>query len=370
MKLLRAEEKDSEIIKAFYGQQIVGGIVDYRIERPGSFFDQYRLTTKDYSTYLMLDDDGAMQGMASITFRRGYLNRVEQNIGFVTDLRVAPSRKAILMWAHLFMPALRKELHEHQCEYLFSALEQYENQAYNALIRPKNRKTHLPRYHLFRKFYNVIIFGRQPFRKPHLRTIKIEHAGIEHVEEICDYLKEKSVRRPLFYALTPDELLRRFREWPRFSAGNFLIARNHKRDIVGCMAPYNNKEVQQWVVARYHGKSEQVFQTSSLLSTFRLVKPFPDVGEPMQTKFVTHGAYDNPDIFYTLLDRAYEETTRNEFIVYQNFIGDFLTRPPWGFVWVKIPFGYYTLLNRNQPLPSFLRPNPFIPPPEFNYLFS
>ena len=159
VKLTQAAETDNEEIKNFYNPQVIQGIFNYRIERPDSFFDQYRLYSDNFKTYLLRDDDGSIQAMASVVFRKGYINHQEQTIGYVTDLRVGNSRKAVIQWAQKFMPVLRKEMVKNECKYIFSILELFESQAFNALLRRRNRSNHLPRYHLFRRFNLIAIMG-------------------------------------------------------------------------------------------------------------------------------------------------------------------------------------------------------------------
>jgi hypothetical protein len=223
----------------------------------------------------------------------------------------------------------------------------------------------MPRYHLFRKFYLVAIYGKHFFADYPLSTIKIETGKTEDIEPLCQYLQSKSVRRPLRYNTNVEELERRLRVWPNFSIQNFLVARNRQGQIIGCMAPWNNRDVQQVIAHKYKRQSFQVFSTSQTLGLFGLARPLPKPGHAFQFKYITHGAYDNPDIFYSLLNRAYYDCQNKELLVYQNYFGDFPTRPPRSFMHIKIPYGFYSVLDHEAKLPHFLHPNPFIPAPDF-----
>lgn len=365
MNLIKASENDSEEIKSFFNQNILKGVIDHRIQRTDSFFLQYRLITNDYSTYLLKNSNNEIEAMASILFRKGYVNHQEQSVGYVTDLCIKP--ETTTNWAKKFVPVLHRELKERDCQHVFSELEQYDNVITDSLLRRRDRNNNLTRYHLFRKFFLVVLFGRKFWRDEPLRSIKIDFGRTEDIESICNYLKEKSVRKPLSFNLTPEELERRFRVWPNFSIQNFLVARNYSGNIIGCMAPWNNKHVQQYVVHKYHGKSFQIYSSVKSLSTLGLLRPLPKEGSAFNMKFVTHYAYDNPDIFYSLLDHAFTNCSSNELLAYPNYIGDYETRPPRSFFSVKVPHGFYTLLDSSQKLPHYLQPNPFIPPPDFNY---
>lgn len=369
MQLYQATSKDDEDLKVFFNEQVINGLYDYKVVRPNSFFDQYKLSTKDYVTFLLRDNENKIQAITSILFKKAYINHKEQNIGYVTDLRVSNSRQATLAWTKEFVPALEQARLERQCEYVFSELEQYESKAYNLLLRRRNRNTKLPRYHLFRKFFLTVVYGKKFFAEPPLDSIRINLGQTEDIEPLCHYLQIKSVRRPLRYNISPEELERRCLEWPNFSIQNFLIARNKMGDIIGCMAPWNNRDVQKIVAHKYHGKSFQVQSTSRTLSLFSMTRPLPKVGESFSVKHITHSAYDNPDIFYSLLNRAYDLCQNKELLVYANYFGDYTARPPLSFITVRVPYGFYSVLDNDKKLPQFLHPNPFHPAPDFQYTY-
>ena len=227
----------------------------------------------------------------------------------------------------------------------------------------------MPRYHLFRKFNLTVIYGKTFFADNPLETIEIDYGKREDVEEVCTYLREKSVGRPLYFNITAEELERRCRQWPNFSMQNFLIARNPKGKIIGCMAPWNNRDVQKFEIHKFHGKSLQVAYNSRVLSYTRLTRPFPRKGECFKIKHITHSAFDNPDIFYSLLCHAYDDCQNQELLIYPNYFGDYVTRPPRSFISVRIPYGFYTLLDNHMKLPPYLHPNPFLPAPDFAFSY-
>ncbi|MCB0379531.1 MAG: hypothetical protein KDD33_13650, partial [Bdellovibrionales bacterium] len=217
MKLIKAGPTQDQVLKDFFNKQVMSGHIDYRLERPNSFFSQYQALTPDYSTYVLQNDQQEIGAMASVLFRKGYVNHQEQMVGYVTDLRVQASRGATLNWEQAFMPVLEKEMEERNCRYLFSTLEQYESQAYNTLLRRRKRPGGLPRYHLFRRFFQVAILGKRFFADEPLSTIEISRANLSDIEAIAEYLREKSVGKPLYFDLPPEEIERRCHQWPEFS---------------------------------------------------------------------------------------------------------------------------------------------------------
>jgi len=368
LELVEATEQHSALLQKFFQEQIVNGHIDYSVIRPNSFFDQYRLLSDDFKTVLLMDG-GTLLGAASITFVRGYVNRQEQTFALLSDLRIAQQRLAVQQWTLHFIPHLYKMLEERQCRYVFATMEMYENQAYNALLRPRKLRRNLPHYYLYRKLNLYYFLGRWPFAPDPMPSIRVTHATSADIERICDYMMQKKIGSRLYVNVNPETLQKRFETWPSFSIHNFLIARNHKNEIVGCMAPWNNRDVQQTVVHKYKDEARLLFETLKISSFFRLSQFLPDEGKILNLKYVTHCAVDNAEVFYSLLCRAYAETARGELLVHTNYFGDHITRSPLSFISTKVPYGFYSVFPPEEDLPAFLKPNPFSPPPDFNLVY-
>ncbi len=365
LQLIQAEERHSELLKKFFEQQIISGHVNYSVRRTNSFFDNYRLLTDDFVTIMLMDGD-ELVGAASILFIKGYVNRQEQLFGYLCDLRISQTRKAVQNWTEYFIPYYYKTIEAKNCKYVFTCIEQFENQAYNALIRPRRLKRNLPHYYLMRKLNLVFFLGRWPWSPNPIPAIRISHAWESDLEELSDYMMQRKVGSRIFINTDKERLLDRFRTWPNFSVSNFLIARNYKNEIIGCMAPWNNSGVQQYVVRGYSPEAELLRGTLDITSTLRMTHFMPQVNQPFQLKYITHCAVDNPEVFYSMICRAYAESQRGEILVHTNYFGDFHTRAPLSFMTTKLPFGYYSVFSPEEELPSFLKPNPFAAPPDFN----
>jgi hypothetical protein len=368
LQLIEAQEKHSPILQKFFASQIVSGHVDYSIQRSHGFFEHYKLFSDDSMTLLLMDSEQNLLGTASVLFSRAYVNHQEQTVAYLCDLRISQKRKVIQEWSSFFIPALYKKLEEKNCKYVFSLIEQFENQAYNALLRPQKLKRSLPHYYLYRKLNMIFFIGKWPWAPEPMPSIRLSHGEEKDLEEICTYLMQKKIGSKFYFNLTPDALKQKMKIWPNFSPYNFILARNSKGQLVGCMAPWNNRDAQQWVAQKYSGEGELIYNILKLTKPFRLTTAFPPPGRPVNTKFLTHLGVDNAEVFYALLHRAYAESEHDEILVHTNYFGDYHTRPPEGFMSTKIPFGFYSVLSPEADLPAFLKPNPFSPPPDFNFV--
>ncbi len=371
MEILKASESDSQRLKAFFERMVLPGAIDFSLQRSGSFFDQYRLFSDDFETLIMVDDDFEIAGMASVLFREGIVRGEKQTWGYATDLRIAPTRKAISQWAQKFLPELESACESRRCKYVFSAVQTSDNQAYNALIRPASHtRRRLPRYHLVNRFRIVGLHGRVPFGEKPLPSIRLSEMKHADLEPLCAYLQEQAMHRTLAHVHTPQNFLEELSRWPGLRISDFRIARDSKGKILGCAALWDGRPVQTYVPQNYNGFAQTLQQTLWLASLTRIVRPMADPLEPMQMQYLTHLCCDSPEVFHRLADDAFERVRRPDFLAYMHFRGNWRTLPPTSFISTSLPYGFYMVLPPNLEAPDLrAKSRPGSPmdylPPEF-----
>jgi hypothetical protein len=204
MELVNATDEDNERLLHYFAQMTMPGPIDIRSRRMFNFFNQYRIQTEDYVTCLLENEKKEIEAMASILFRPGKIDGVDEMIGYATDLRVSPTRRAILNWSQHFLPVLEAERESRNCRYIFSAVPHSQRQAYNAFIRPRNLRRRMPRYHLFRRLELVSIHGLWPFHDLPLSGIKVRTAS----EQIFFSTINRNPKSFLFAIVGAEYLLR------------------------------------------------------------------------------------------------------------------------------------------------------------------
>jgi hypothetical protein len=367
MRVEVAQESDSEKLKSFVLNQpfLTNAPMELAVDRKGSFFDKYRLQTEDFVTYKMVGEENDIEGIASMLFRKTLLNGEETQVGFATDLRISNSRKAIVEWPEKLLPQMQDAAVSRNCDYVFSIMNSSQTQAYNALIRPRSSRRNIPRYYFYRKYDLITLHGKVPFTDlPFLKSIKIAPMEAADLEPLAAYLKSKAIHKPLSFPYSVDLLLDRFKNWKGFDIHNFLIAKDSRRNIIGCVAPWKASQILGISVLNYTGFGETIYTFSKWFSYFGFVKRLPEVREELQVKFLTHLNADNPDIFGALLAEVFRITKKNELLCYPHFSKTPLTMPPKNFLTSRIPFSIYAILPPEKPLPDFLQLHKVTPPPE------
>lgn len=199
---------------------------------------------------------------------------------------------------------------------------------------------------------------------PFLKSIKITAMTDNDIEPLASYLKSKAIHKPLSFQYTPDLIVNRLKSWPGFHKENFLIARDIRGRIVGCVAPWKASNISSINVLNYSGFGETLYSFSRFFSLFKFIKRLPPVGGTIPVKFLTHFYADNPDIFASLLAEVFRITGRDEILTYTHFRKTPLTMPPRNFFFSRIPFSIYTVLPADRTLPEFLHVHKVSPPPE------
>lgn len=363
MKVIQAGPEHSALLSDFLSSQSLKGPMDVKLLRP-DFFAHYRLQSPDYVTYMMMNENNQIEATASIVFREAMLMDQPHLLGFACDLRVSSRRRAILNWTEHFLPVLEQLREQKNC-IIFSAVPQGQRLAYNAFIRPRSVKRKLPRYHLFRRFRLVSLHGMWPFAHDRIKSLRIRSLQKSDMDALVDYLWTKSQHLPLHFYPNKDAVEKELRRWPGLADASFFIAFDKDGNIRGCVAPWTSTAVQNVVVDKYHTPSRTLKEGLSLLSWLGMTRVLPKQGRPLQFRHLTHLHADNPDIFQNLLIHAYHLCTKKEFLVYNHFENDLISKPPPAFLSATQKVGLFSVLNPNDPVPDFLHPSRMAGTPYF-----
>ena len=345
------------------------GTIDFSIERRGSFFNHYRLQTDDFTTLILMDDNEEIQGVATLVFHQGMVLGERQVFAYATDLRIEPTRRAVMQWSQQFLPEFEKAMAKRRCKLVFSAIEQYDNQAFNALIRPQFVRRRLPRYFLTRNFDVVTVHGRKPFAPRPLKSIRVSHATPNDWDELIGFLQMRSSKKPISLDHRRESWQRRIELWPNLTRESFLIARGVKNEILGCCLPWDPNPIQSYIPMRYHGAALTLKETMRIPSKLGWIRGLPSRGQPIHLKFLTQIESENDEVFFSMVDFAYNELEPDEVLCYAHFEDDAATAEPPGFITSEIPYALYTVLQPNDTLPEFLRPDTWRPVPQFELTF-
>lgn len=369
MKLVKAKDLDNEQLLTYFAKSEVQGSIGLKLRRMFNFFNQYRIQSDDYVTYLLLNKKDEIEAMATLLFKEAWIQGEKQTICFATDLRVSKSRRAILQWSQHFLPVLEEERQKRNCTYTFSVLATSQRQAYNALIRPRNLRRQMPRYYQYRRFELISLHGLWPFHRPPLPGIQVVQATESDLDALADYISLRSKEKPLYYFNSKEEFVQTLDRWRDLYLENFLLAKDHEGNIIGCGAPWSPAQIQRVYVSKYSAQAKNLQDFVNFMSLFRMTHTLPKAGQELSVRHMCFLNADNPDILYSILYRAFKQAAKNETILYPHFEDHLQTMPPKAFISARKQYSLYCVLAPSDSVPEFIKPTPFSIPPEFESAF-
>lgn len=365
MKLIQATDADNERLMHFFSKSRIAGSIDLRFRRMFNFYNQYRLQSDDYVTYMLVNRKDELEAMASILYRKAWIGDEEHTIGYATDLRVSSSRRAIMEWSNHFLPILENERAQRNCTYTFSVIAHSQRQAYNALIRPRNLRRQMPRYYQYRKFELVTIHGLWPWHSKPLVGIKVREARAEDHARLASYIVERSKQHPLRFINSEQDFFLQLEKWRDLYIENFLIAEDSNGKIIGCASSWSPAQIQRVYALSYSPQIRNLKDVLRMMSWFNIAHPLPEEGQELRLRHLSFLHADNPDIFYSLVFEAFKRTSKTEVLVYPHFQDHISMRPPKSFITSRKQYGIYCVLSPSDTVPSFLRPSNLVQPPIF-----
>jgi hypothetical protein len=359
-----ARPEDSWDLKQFFKNFTTGELIQFKIDRPRDFFTPYDIQSDTHVTYVLRKPEGrVIQGVATFVIRNVWLNQKIQTIAVARDLRILPSRQAILSWGQYFAPVLDEIKRAYHVDYFFSTLNMTDATILNTFIRPRQLKRPWPRYHLFRRFNLVSIHGVLPFTEnplPHMRIKKVDESLYEDLLYYIVNKKKQKELSSIYDKSSAEEFLTR---WQGLKYTDFYVALDSNGGIIGCVAPWSAANIQEFIPYKYNQVAHnfrQFLKFGKWLGWTRtLTKPVNRLKReaPLNFRYLTCFLADNEDIFEALLWRVFNEIQPYEFLVYLQMRQDIHMRPPRGWIAATLPHGLYCLLPPEQEAPDFLHPS-------------
>lgn len=363
-----AKDSDNDRLLKFYRDFTLKAEVSYSIERKKNFFQFYESSCRYYECYI-IEEGQEIKALVSFQLKQGLFHGQLKNYTWVTDMRISPERNIVLFWARNFLNLLKDFNQRNQVQFSFTVVSNADTKTYNTLIRPRLLRKNFPRYQLIRNFDWVNIHGTLPLQRFYIRGIKVTRMQGDELEELCQYFiksKNNSLMQPDY----SEELLNQdILKVPGFDLGNFFIARDKQKNIIGCLGFMRNHYCQSFNIHSYSSISENFKNITRLLSPFGLIKALPPRGQEAKFIYLRFLYADNPDILQLMMLKVLKDSDKNEFLVYPHFHNSTFTSPPSSFLHSALKFGLYSLILPEDKLPSELLQNPFSTPPYIDIAF-
>lgn len=363
MKVHVANENDNQDLLKFYSDFTSQGLIEIKPVRHQNYFAPYHFHSNEHKTYILRNDQNAIEGAASFVLKDTLHDGRVVKVAFANDLRVKPTRKAIVEWSHHFLPVMNEVMSEYNINHIFSTIDLASPIAYNTFVRPRTMKRPMPRYYLYRKVKLVSLHGRYPWASKPVPNMRIRTGNESNMEALMAYVVKRSQFRPFATTWNFDSFIKKMERLPGQKISDFIIAFDGDDNVIGCLAPWSESGIQDYVPLSYSLRAHnfrQFLKFGWLFgSTRRMTKPLVSTGQEAYLKFrhLTNVHADNEDVFESLLWRAWEMTTPQEFLVYAHCDQDYRLLPPQNWIAATQSHALYAVCNPESPMPEFLDPS-------------
>lgn len=364
MRLELAQMSNNEELLEFYSRFPLENYMQLKLDRGRDFFKYYNIQTDQFVTYMLRDDkDNSIMGMVSFLIETVMIEGKATRIAWSRDLRISQDRRAILSWSEHTKDVFAEIRKIFSVDYFMTSLNMSEVVALNTFIRPRVQKRFMPRYFLYRKFNLVSLHGQFPFTYAPDSKLKIRRGNPNQADQYLEYLLKKNQDYSFSLYTNRDNFLEVMERWSSLSWEDFFIAFDAKDNIVGMMSSWSSAGVQDIIPLRYSLRAHnfrQFLKFGKMFSWSRtMTKPYHRIKIEASLNFrsLNHIYVDHPDVFHSLLWKAWDEARDNEFLVYVHDRKSIHLKPPLGWISSEQTYGVYCTILPDEEIPSFLHPS-------------
>jgi hypothetical protein len=348
LRLREATSEDSQKLNDFFTSIPTLGAIEVKIQREKHFFSFYQRIGLPYKTYV-LEDGPDIVGTASFLLRELQFQTRVLRLAQACDLRIAPTRKAILSWSKYFHPLLEEIRKTEQCDGFMTSINQTETQSMNAFIRPKLRRAHQPLYSLARSYNLVSVHGFYPWASRPNPNIHVRAYQSSDKEKLTEFLAAQLPH----YDFVPIALRHNIQDYIHrsilYSWSQFLIAFDANDEIIGCVQPISSSLLQDYFPQEYSDQAHNFRQFLKVAQFLRfgrrLTRPFSRSlkQEALHFRLLHFLCANHAEVLKALIYESAKTSKQNEFIIYAHEKEDYTKRPPRGSIFAEMPHGLYSI---------------------------
>jgi hypothetical protein len=277
------------------------------VRRDPEFDALYRIQNAEWES-VVVEIDGAIEGMGTVLVRDGYIGGERRRVGYLGDLRLSSRAEGRSLLDRFYAPLLAAARERWGCELFLTAVIASNERALRALTREtgRSRRARRPQYMPVGDFDIRSIHLLLPKRRER-SAYRVRRARLDDLAAIAGLLDRDARARPFGYPMDERELSRRLREWPGLGIDSFLLAEDARGTLVGCIALWDASPVKRTLVMEYRGAMRRVRLGYDLAAVLLGMAKLPAPGDALRYLYVTHQAVPSgdPGVLRALLCEAY-----------------------------------------------------------------
>ena len=304
-------EDGVELVEVFKSVPMKTPFFDIFYDRSPNYFDLLKLQRGKPFVFILKSKSGKTQGVATFIIKEHFIESQLQKVLYVCDMRTTPDieKETKRQWKASYTEFMSKMEFIKEFEgirYCYGAIILNNKRALKAFTEKNNQ-------FIFKELaaYQALnIFGKKPklFQTDSIDEghFTIQKALPSDLDSLWSFL-EKQNRKKLFgdfiskeESVGDDDFSFRLKNWPGLSLSNFLIIKNRKGEIKGCVCPWTPKTCKKFILSNLSLKLKMVV---SLMPLFGKL-PIKDHSS-LETLYLTHLEID-----FDLLENEKSQITR------------------------------------------------------------
>lgn len=306
----RAGPDDNDAILAFMREEGMQAGMSFRFERAPDFFALHNAHSPDNATWLVTRHDRIVS-ITSVVIRSAYIDGSIGTVAYLADLRQTSGRGVSGLWRQVAIAVLDEIRRTYGATLAYCSILRDNHIALSSILDSRLGKR--LGFGRLRSYRTVSVVGMLPWRRWGRRRFEIQRASNSDSEELRKFVDAQSRDLQLSPVFDPQTWLRRISDWPGFGIENFLIARDSRGDIVGCVAPWDSSAINRIVIDALPKRVELLRKALNAASVFTR-RPQILVGASTHLPDLSlthiHVKDRDPKIFAELLTVAFQEMIR------------------------------------------------------------
>lgn len=320
--------------------------LSFRFDRAPDFFALHNAHSPDNATWVVTRQNSVVS-ITSVVVRPAYIDGSIGTVAYLADLRQSSGRGIAGLWRKVTFAVLDEIQLKYSPTLAYFSILRDNRIALSSILDSRHGKQ--LGFDRLRGYRTVSVIGMLPWRQWGRRRFDVRRASGCDSEELRQFVDAQSRDLQLSPVFDPQTWQRRIADWPGFGIENFLIARDARGLIVGCVAPWDSSAINRIVIDALPKQAE--FLRRALNATSILTRrPKISIGASahLPDLSLTHIRVKdrNPEIFAELLTVAFREmigTRRYATLTFCLYDEDPLWRALRNMIYTSVPMDLYCM---------------------------
>ena len=320
--------------------------LSFRFDRAPDFFALHNAHSPDSATWIVTRGNSVVS-TTSVVIRPAYIDRSVGTVAYLADLRQSSGRGISGLWRKVTFAVLDEIRRTYSPRLAYFSILRDNRIALSSILDSRlGKRLGFGRLNGYR---TVSLVGMLPWRRWRRPRFAVSRASSGDSEELREFVDAQSRDLQLSPVFDSQTWQRRITDWPGFGIENFLVARDSRGHIAGCVAPWDSSAINRIVIDALPKRAELLRRALNAASCLtRRPQIMLGASAHLPDLSLTHIRVKNrdPAVFGELLTVAFREmigTRRYATLTFCLYDEDPLWRALRSMIYTSVPMDLYSM---------------------------